>query len=153
MVEEVACRSRAAGRKTRRTGGAADTLPVPGGELGDGESIDGTDYGDGNDASVEPTRFDFVMLPDEMENDRVIRGIEMVTVISPAAGAEVDLDATGAKLTSVEEDERVAKIRPQTVTPGAAVNDLQRNAVGRGKAPRYRTRMPGGAERDLRNPG
>ena len=93
------------------------------------------------------------MLPDEMKNDRVIRGIEVVPVIDPAAGAQVDLDAASTKLSSIEEDERVAKIRPQTVTPGAAVNDLQRNAVGRGKARRYRTRMPGGAQRDLRNSG
>jgi hypothetical protein len=60
-----------------------------------------------------------------MENDRVISGIEMVPVISPAAGAQVNLDAACAKLPSVEEDERVAKIRPQTVTPRPAVNDLQ----------------------------
>jgi hypothetical protein len=153
MVEEVACRSWAAGRKTRRAGGAADTLPVPGGELGDGESIDGTDNGDGNDASVEPTRFDSVMLPDEMENDRVIGGIEVVPMIGPAAGPQVNLDAAGAKLTSVEEDERVAKIGPETVTPRPTVNDLQRIAVSRGKARRYRSRMPSGAERDLGNLG
>jgi len=71
------------------------------------------------------------MLPDEMEDNRVIRGIEMVAVISPAAGAQVDLDAAGTKLSSVEENERVAKIRPETVTPRPAVNDLQRNAVSR----------------------
>jgi hypothetical protein len=124
MVEDLACRSRAAGREPAGAGGAADTLPVPGGELGDGESIDGTDNGDGDDGSVEPTRFRSVMLPDEMKNDCVIGRIEMVPVIVPAAGTQVDLDAAGAKLTSIEEDERVAKIGPETVTPGPAVNDL-----------------------------
>jgi hypothetical protein len=55
----------------------------------------------------------------------------MVPVIRPAAGAQVNLDAAGAELASVEEDERVAKIRPETVTPGTTVNDLERNAIGR----------------------
>src|SRR5688500_7176838 len=146
MVEDLACRSRAADRKSRRTGGAADTLPVPAGELGDGESIDGTDNRDGDDGTVEPTCFRSVMLPNEMEYDRVIRGIEMMPVIVPAAGPQMDLDAAGAQLTTVEEDERVAKIGSQTVAPGAAVNDLQRNTVSRSKARRYRSRMPGGAD-------
>jgi hypothetical protein len=65
------------------------------------------------------------MLPDEVENDSVIRGIEMVPVIAPAAGAQVDLDASSAKLSSIEEDQRVAKIGPQTVTPSSAVNDFE----------------------------
>jgi hypothetical protein len=64
------------------------------------------------------------VLPDDMEDDGVIRGIEMVPVIAPATGAEVDLDAAGAKLASVKEDERVTKIGSETVTPGTAVNDL-----------------------------
>lgn len=115
--------------------------------------IDGTDNGDGDDASVEPTRFYPVMQPDEMENDRVIRGIEVVSMIGPAAGPQVNLDAAGAKLTSVEEDERITKIRTETVTPRPAVNDLQRNAVSRDQACRYRSLMPGGAERDLTNLG
>ena len=62
-------------------------MPVPGGKFRNGESIDGTDNGDGNDATIQSTRFGSVVLPDEMENDRVIRWIEMVTVISPAACA------------------------------------------------------------------
>jgi hypothetical protein len=71
------------------------------------------------------------VLADEMEDDGVIRRIEMVAVIAPATGAQVNLDAAGAELASVEEDERVAKIRPETVTPGTTVNDLERNAIGR----------------------
>jgi hypothetical protein len=53
---------------------------------------------------------------------------------------------------AVEKDERVAKIWPESVTPGTAVDDLQRNAVSRHELGRYRTRMPGGAERDLGDP-
>src|SRR5688500_173611 len=93
------------------------------------------------------------MLPDQMEHDRVIRGIEVVPVIAPAPGAQVDLDAAGAKLPSVKKDERVAKIRPETVTPRAAVNDLQGNAVNRVKSVWHCSRMPGGTERDLGNLG
>jgi hypothetical protein len=85
------------------------------------------------------------MLADEVENDGVIRGIEVMPVIAPAAGAQVDLDAAGAKLASVEENERVSKIGPETVTPRSTVNDLQGNAVSRVEAGRYRSRMPGGA--------
>jgi hypothetical protein len=92
------------------------------------------------------------MLSDEMKDDRVIRGIEMVPVIAPTAGAEVDLDATGTKLPSVEKNECVAKIGPETVAPRSAVNDLQGNAVDRVKAGRYRSRVPGGTEGDLGKP-
>jgi hypothetical protein len=88
-----------------------------------------------------------------MEDDRVIRGIEMVPVIPPAAGAQVDLDAACAKLPSIDENERVSEIGPETVTPGTAVNDLQGSAVGRVKSGRHRPRMPSGAERDLGNLG
>ncbi len=93
------------------------------------------------------------MLPDEMEDDRVIRGIEMVPMIAPAAGAQVDLDAAGAKLSAIEEDERVAKIGPETVAPGPAMHDLERNAVSCAKSRRHCSGMPGGAEGDLGNPG
>ena len=86
--------------------------------------IDRTDDGNGGNRAVQPTRFSSVMLPNEMENDCVVRGIKVVSVISPATGAEVDLNAAGAKLASVEEDECIAKIGPETVAPGAAVNDL-----------------------------
>jgi len=64
------------------------------------------------------------MLADKMEHDRVVRGIEMVPMIAPATGAQVDLDAAGAELPSVEENERVPKIGPETVTPRSAMNDL-----------------------------
>ena len=92
------------------------------------------------------------MLPDEMKNDCVIGRIEMVPVIVPAAGTQVDLDAAGAKLASDKEDERVTKIRSETVTPGTAVNDLQGNAISGIKSRRYRSRMPGSAKRDLGYP-
>jgi len=59
-----------------------------------------------------------------MKDDRVIRGIEMVPVIAPTAGADVDLEATSTKLPSVEKNECVTKIGPQAVTPRSAVNDL-----------------------------
>jgi hypothetical protein len=131
MEEDLARGFRVGSRELAGAGGAADSVPVPGGELRNGESLDGADNGDGDDGPVQATRFGFVMLPDEMENDRVIGGIEMVPVICPAAGAQVNLDAAGAELASVEEDERVAKIRPETVTPGTTVNDLERNAIGR----------------------
>ena len=123
MAEDLAHWLRAGGREPFRAGDTADTAPVPRGEFRNGELIDGSDNGDGDDASVEPARLGSVVLPDEMKNDRVIRRIEMVPVISPAACAQVDLDAAGAKLASVEEDQRIAKIRPETVTPGAAVDD------------------------------
>src|SRR5215212_6928183 len=128
-------------------------MPVPGGKFRNGEPIDGTDSSDGNRGSIRTTRFSSVVLPDEMKDDRVIRGVEMVPVIDPAAGAQVDLDATGAQLASVKENERVAKIRSETVAPGTPVNDLQRNALGRGKAGGHGSRMPGGTEGNLGNPG
>ena len=152
-MEDLAYGCRAGGRKTTRAGRAADSMPVPGGKFRNGEPIDGTDNGDGDDRSVRATRFGSVMLPDQMEHDRVIRGIEVVPVIAPAPGAQVDLDAAGAKLPSVKKNERVAKIGPETVTPRAAVNDLQGNAVNRVKSVRHRSRMPGGTERDLGNLG
>ena len=53
----------------------------------------------------------------------------MVPVIFPAMRAQVDLDAAGPKLTSIEENEGVAKIGSETVAPRSAVNDLQGNPV------------------------
>src|SRR5215204_4790357 len=129
MIEDLACRRRTAGRETAGASGPADGLPVPGGELGHGESIHGADHGDGNDRPIQATRFRSVMLPDEVQDDGVIRSIETVSVIVPTAGAEVDLDAACAKLSSVDQDERVAKIWPETVTPRSAVNDFEWNAV------------------------
>ena len=128
-------------------------MPVPSGKLGNRESIDGTDNSDRDNRPIQATRFGPIMLPDKMEGHRVIRGIEMVAVISPSARAQVDLDAAGAELASVEEDERVAKVWAETVTPGATVDNLQGDSVRRLEARRYRSRMPGGAEGDLGNPG
>ena len=62
---------------------------------------------------------------DDMEDHGVVRGIEVVPVIAPAPGPQVDLDAAGAQFASGEEDQRIAEIRTETVTPGAAVDDLQ----------------------------
>jgi hypothetical protein len=124
-------------------------VPVPSGQFRNRESIDGTDNSDGHNAPVQATRFNSVVLPDEMEYDHVIRGIEMVTVLCPTASAQVDLHAASTKLASVEEDERVTKIRPETVALGATVNNLQSNAVSRLESRRYRSRVPGSAQRDL----
>jgi hypothetical protein len=74
-------------------------------------------------------------------------------VIHPTVRAQVNLDAAGAKLATVEQDERVAKIRSVTVTPGSTVDDFQGNTVNRFETGRHRSPVPGGAERDFGNAG
>jgi hypothetical protein len=43
----------------------------------------------------------------------------------------VNLNAAGAQFAVVDEDQGVAEIGPETVAPGATVDDLHRIALGR----------------------
>ena len=128
--------------------GAADAVPIPSRELGSRQVTQGTELSHGHDGAVLPLGLTAVVMGDEVQDDAVVSGIEVVVMIGPAAGAVVDFDAAGAQLAAGEKDQGVAKVRAEAVCPGAAVHDLDR--LTRDRLQRCgRPRMPRGAEGNL----
>ena len=54
------------------------------------------DLDDGNDGAVVAPRLASVVAADDVKDHGVVGGVEVVSMIGPATGAEVDFDATGA---------------------------------------------------------
>jgi hypothetical protein len=77
-----------------------------------------------NGLSLRGPRVRAVIRPDNVEHDIVIRGIEVMTVVVPAARRMMELDASALERAAVEHDHRVAEIGSESVRPVPAVDDL-----------------------------
>jgi hypothetical protein len=110
-----------------QTSGATRTsyaAPIPGGEFRYVEFVDGTYFNDWYDAPVLASCFSPVVPPDDVQDNSLVRGIEMMIVIDPATRSQVNLHAAGPQFSTIEKDERVSEIWTEPMAPGSAMDDL-----------------------------
>ena len=92
-----------------------------------------------------------IVPPDDLEDDVVIAGIEVMAVLGPAPGAQVQLDAAMLGPAVVDRDDRVAEVWTEAVRPCAEVDDIDGAAVCCRQQNRARQARPGAAKVNLGN--
>jgi hypothetical protein len=92
------------------------------------------------------------MAGDDMQDNRIVRGVKVMAVIAPAPRLQVDLYRAAAQLPFIEEDQCVCEVWTEAVGPRPSVNDSDRFPTGGSEGFGDFPTVPSRAERNFRNP-
>ena len=91
----------------------------------------GRDHSHRHDTAVSAPRFRAIVLQHDVQDDIVVTGIPVVTVLTPGVGGEMNLDAAREKATFAEVDEGLLKVGSQSMGPASAKDDGQLAPIDR----------------------
>jgi hypothetical protein len=86
---------------------------------------------------------------DDVQHDRVVRGVEVVPVLMPAPRFQMHLHGTASEFPVMEEDQGVREIGAQSVRPRSAVDYTYRFPLDGDEILGYLATVPRSAEENL----